>query len=138
MSLLQKKLRSDLPYGKVFQGSGEQNPADRDVKFYQHGLYFDAKGDLAVDSPHNAAKIALFKKLGSNPEEPEQQVQKEEKPVVNPEVIAALGSYDDDKIYQVAMNLVKVKTEQSEEYGEYVPSVDKREDNIDFIAQYTV
>lgn len=138
MSLLQKKLREDLPYGRVFQGDGVQDPKDVGVKFYQHGLYFDAKGDLAEDSPHNAEKIALFKKLGENPMEPKPEAQKKEKAIVNPEVIAQLAPMTDDEIYSIAVNLTKALAEKGKDYREYVPSVEARDDNIDFIAEFTV
>jgi hypothetical protein len=138
MALLQKKLREDLPYGRVFQGTGEQDRNDVGVRFYQHGLYFDAKGDLAIDSPHNAEKIALFKKLGENPMEKKEALQKDARPTVNPEIIAQLAPMDDDEIYAIAVNLTKVLVEKEKPFGEYVPSVDARDQNIEFIAEFTV
>jgi hypothetical protein len=133
MSLLQTKLNTELPIGRVFQGSGEQDPNDRDVKFYQHGLYFKANGELAAQSPHNANKIALIESLGVNPEAPESVVQKPDRAPVNPEIVAKLGTRTDEEVQAVAELLVTALTERGDTV-EYVPSEHDRDDNIRFIA----
>jgi hypothetical protein len=133
MSLLQTKINQELPYGRVFQGSGEQDPYDRDVMFYQLGLYFKANGELAAKSPHNAAKIALIESLGVNPDAPAPVMQKPDRAPVNPEIVAKLSELTDEEIQAVAERLVAALTERGD-VVEYVPSEHERDDNISFIA----
>lgn len=133
MSLLQTKLNTELPIGRVFQGSGEQDPNDRDVKFYQHGLYFKANGDLAAQSPHNAQKIALIESLGVNPEAPEPVVQQPDRAPVNPEIVAKLGERTDAEVMTIAERLVDALAKRGDTV-EYVPAEHDRDDNVRFIA----
>lgn len=135
MSLLQMNLNRQLPFGQVFQGTGEQDPKDTGVKFYQHGLYFLANGDLAVNSPHNASKMALIESLGSNPEEAPLEVQQPDRAPVNPEIVAKLGDKTDDEVQAIALKMVAALTEQGT-VPAYEPTVDARDENIRFIAQY--
>lgn len=135
MSLLQTTLNTDLPYGRVFQGSGDQDPNDKDVKFYQHGLYFKAGGELATDSPHNKAKIAMIESLGQNPEEPALSMQEPDRAPVNPEIVAKLGDKTDEEVLAVAERLVGLLKAQKVVF-DYEPKLDARDQNIRFIAQY--
>ena len=136
MSLLQEKLNTNLPYGRVFQGTGDQDPVDKGVKFYQHGLYFTASGDLAVDSPHNKAKIAMIESLGENTEEPKMEMQEPERAPVNPEIVAKLGDKTDEEIMVISERLLKALA-SSDAAVDYVPVLENRDENIRFIAKYT-
>lgn len=136
MSLLQMKLNRELPFGQVFQGTGEQDPKDTGVKFYQHGLYFLANGELAVSSPHNAAKMSLIESLGGlNPDEPAPNVQKEDRSPVNPEIVSKLADKSDDEIQGIAERMVDALNAQKVVF-DYVPLAAERDKNIRFIAQY--
>lgn len=136
MSLLQTSLNKELPYGRVFQGSGDQDPKDRDVKFYQHGLYFRANGELAVNSPHNAEKIAIIESLGGiNPDEPPAQIQEPDRAPINPEIVAKMGNMSDEEVQTVAERMVAALAKQNTPTP-YLPQIEKRDENIRFIAKY--
>jgi hypothetical protein len=135
MSLLQESLNTSLPYGRVFQGSGDQDPVDKDVRFYQHGLYFKADGSLAKDSPHNKQKIELINSLGINPEEPVLDMQEPDRAPVNPEIVAKLGDKTDEEVLAIADRLVKALSDNGT-VVDFVPAMDQRDKNIRFIAKY--
>lgn len=135
MSLLQMKLNRELAFGQVFQGTGEQDPKDTGVKFYQHGLYFLANGDLAVNSPHNAKKIALVESLGVNPEEEPAPVQEPDRVPVNPEILAKLSDKTDEEVQAIAEKMVAALVDQKVVF-DYTPVLEARDENIRFIAQY--
>lgn len=135
MSLLQMQLNKDLKYGQVFQGTGDQDPRDREVRYYQHGLYFRADGSLAKDSPLNAEKIKLIESLGGNEAEPVAPVQVPDRAPVNPEVVAKLADKTDEEVQAIAERMVEALTVSNTEF-DYEPVVTEREANIRFIAQY--
>lgn len=135
MSLLQMRINEELPYGRVFQGDGTPDPKDAGVKFYQHGLYFLANGELAVKSPHNASKIELIESLGGNPEEPALDTQEPHRQPVNPEIVAKLADKTDAEVQVIAMRMVAALQEQGETV-DYVPVESERDDNVCFIAKY--
>lgn len=137
MGMAQQKLNRELPYGPVFQGSGDPDPKDAGVKYYQHGLYFTANGDLAKDSVHNKARLELIEEMeGVNPSEPPAQMQAPDRAPINPEVVAKLGDKTDEEVFVYARNLTVALTKKKTAF-DYEPSVEAREDNIRFIAQYT-
>lgn len=137
MALLQKKLRFDLPYGNVYQGAGDIAPAERVLKYYQHGLYFDAKGDLLEDHPHNAEKIALLKAIDVDPDRAPALVQEPAQPTINPQVVEALADMSDEEVQGIAVNLTVKLAERGVDFGDFAPTVDDRDANVHFIAQYT-
>lgn len=136
MSLLQMKLNRDLPFGQVFQGTGEPDARDTAVKFYQHGLYFLANGNLAVESPHNASKMALIESLGGiNPEEAPKPIQEPDRTPVNPEIVNKLADKSDEEVHGIALKMVDALHAQNVPF-DYTPALDNRDGNIRFIAQY--
>jgi hypothetical protein len=90
---------------------------------------------LAVNSPHNAKKMALIESLGGNPEEAPPEVQAPDRSPVNPEIVAKLGDKTDEEVQAIAIKMVAALTEQGT-IPDYQPTVDARDENIRFIAQY--
>lgn len=135
MGMLQTKLRRDLPFGKIFHGAEHVHPDVAKCAYYQHGLYFDNRGNLLEDSPLNAQKVALIKSLTRNPEEPEGEVLGPERVPANPEVIAELESKNDDELQAMAVRLKGMLIEQGDTV-EFDPEDEEatRDDWVNFIA----
>lgn len=134
--MLQMKLNRDLPFGPVLAGTGEAAPEDKVCRFYQHGLYFDASGDLLADHPYNKKKVDLIKALGTNDDEKVEPIGNAEREPANPETVAALDALSDDKLFQMAIKLVAINVENGTQ-DDYEPQESERGDNIRFIAKYT-
>lgn len=136
MGLLQEQLNRDLPHGRTFHGAGELSEADREVAFYQHGLYFKADGSLARDNPHNKKQIERIEALGRNDAEPAPVLQEPDRQPVNPQVISELEGKSDEEVLGIAQQLVAVLEQQGID-NDYVPVLEDRDENIKFIAKYT-
>lgn len=132
MGFVQKAINRDEPYGKVYAGSGEQSALDKECAFYQNGLYFDTKGNLLADHPHNAERIKMLEALTATP----RLTQQEGKPNGNPDVIRQLGTMSDEDIYHAAVSLVGFLTDQGKSC-DYEPVETDRDANVDFIVKYT-
>lgn len=133
--MLQMKLNHDEPFGPVFAGTGETSEIDKVCKFFQHGLYFDAKGNLLEDHPYNKQKVDLIKRLGKNPDKPAEEITTPAMVQANPETIAQLEAMPDDKLFRMAMNLVDINAENGV-VDEYEPKESERDGNMRFIAKY--
>lgn len=133
--MLQQKLNRDEPYGPVFAGTGETSDVDKVCKFYQHGLYFDALGNLLEDHPYNAKKVGLIKKLGMNPDKPAEEIITPAAVAANPETVAQLDAMSDAKLYDMAVKLVAINAENGTD-DDYEPLPEERDSNMRFIAKY--
>lgn len=136
MGLLQTQLNRNLPFGRIFHGSGEPSKADTEVAFYQHGLYFKPDGSLATDSPYNKEKIAMIEALGRNTSEPEPVVQQPDRAPVNPQVVSELEAKNDEEVFDIATTLSEVLVKQGIK-DDYEPSLQDRDGNVAYIAKYT-
>jgi hypothetical protein len=136
MSMLQIKLNRELPFGTTYHGSGVQSVEDAECRYYQHGLYFNAKDELLVNNPRNTAKISEINALmGRNKDEPVIAVVTPQREPVNPETVAFLEGLSDAEIYEMALRLLTINAEKKIEDA-YEPQESDRDENIRFIAKY--